>query len=49
VIVLEYHPHLCPDPDPRGAAERALAGAGLKITPIWHRDDGYGMVWAWRA
>lgn len=47
-VVLEYHPHLCPEDDPRGAAERALTGAGLRIAPIWHREDGYGMVWAWR-
>jgi FkbM family methyltransferase len=48
VIVLEYHPHLGPGGDPRSAAETALRNAGLRIVPIWHRDDGYGMVWAWR-
>jgi FkbM family methyltransferase len=48
-IVLEYHPHLCPTGDPRGAAERALAEAELETAPIWHRDDGYGMLWAWRS
>jgi FkbM family methyltransferase len=46
--VLEYHPHLCPGDDPRAAAEGALARAGLSTSPIWHRDDGYGMLWAWR-
>jgi FkbM family methyltransferase len=47
-MVLEYHPHLCPGGDPRAAAERALAGADLRTASIWHRDDGYGMLWAWR-
>ncbi|MCW3032493.1 MAG: FkbM family methyltransferase [Solirubrobacterales bacterium] len=48
VLVLEYHPHLGPQGDPRGAVEHALTEAGLKIADIWHRPDGYGMVWAWR-
>jgi FkbM family methyltransferase len=48
VTVLEYHPHLCPDRDPRASAEGALAKAGLSTAPIWHREDGYGMLWAWR-
>jgi FkbM family methyltransferase len=48
-MVLEYHPHLCPDADPRAAAEQALAQAKLSTASIWHSDDGYGMVWAWRA
>lgn len=47
-IVLEYHPHLCPGPDPRAEAERLLAGAHMHAEDIWHRDDGYGMLWAWR-
>jgi FkbM family methyltransferase len=48
-IVLEYHPHLCPGQDPRSTAERALAQANLRTASIWHRDDGYGMMWAWRG
>ena len=48
-IVLEYHPHLCPEADPRAAAERLLHDAHMTVEPIWHRDDGYGMLWAWRA
>lgn len=47
-LVLEYHPHLCPGSDPRTTAEQALADAQLRSAPIWHRDDGYGMMWAWR-
>ena len=48
-MVLEYHPHLCPGGDPRTTAEQALAQADLNTASIWHRDDGYGMLWAWRA
>jgi FkbM family methyltransferase len=48
VVVMEYHPHLGPADDPRAAVEQALTDAGLQIADIWHRPDGYGMVWAWR-
>jgi FkbM family methyltransferase len=48
IVVLEYHPHLGPGGDPRAAAEQALRDAGMSIADIWHRPDGYGMVWAWR-
>jgi FkbM family methyltransferase len=48
VLVVEYHPHLGPGGDPRQAAERAFRDAGLRMADIWHRDDGYGMLWAWR-
>ncbi|HEV2923478.1 MAG TPA: FkbM family methyltransferase [Solirubrobacteraceae bacterium] len=48
VVVLEYHPEGCPDGDPRAAAEDALKRAGLQTKTIWHGDDGYGMLWAWR-
>ncbi|HWX96750.1 MAG TPA: FkbM family methyltransferase [Solirubrobacteraceae bacterium] len=48
VVVLEYHPEGCPDGDPRAAADRALKQAGLETAPIWHGEDGYGMVWGWR-
>lgn len=48
-LVLEYHPHFCPEDDPRTAVEHALARAGLTTAAIWHRDDGYGMLWAWRT
>jgi FkbM family methyltransferase len=48
VLVMEYHPERCPEADPRAAAERLLTGAGLLTAPIWHGDDGVGMLWAWR-
>jgi FkbM family methyltransferase len=47
-LVLEYHPYLCPGPDARAAAESALEEAGLRVQSLWHRDDGHGMLWAWR-
>jgi FkbM family methyltransferase len=48
-IVLEYHPEQCPTDDPRTTATEALRGAGLEVAPIWHGEDGYGMLWGWRA
>jgi FkbM family methyltransferase len=47
-LVLEYHPRCCPEADPRVAVESALRAAGLRAESIWHRDDGHGMLWAWR-
>jgi FkbM family methyltransferase len=47
-LVLEYHPRSCPGIDPHAVASDALARAGLRTAPIWRRDDGHGMVWAWR-
>ena len=48
-LVLEYHPHMCPGADPRAEVERLLADARMSVASIWHRDDGYGMLWAWRG
>jgi FkbM family methyltransferase len=47
-VVLEYHPRFCPTDDPAGAAQAALTEAGLRVQAIWSRDDGHGMLWAWR-
>ncbi len=44
-LVLEYHPHLCPEPEPRAAAVRALEAAGFEVHPF-SETNGYGMVWA---
>lgn len=49
VTVLEYHPHLCPHPDPRAAVEAVFARAGQRIHTISARADGHGMLWAWRG
>ena len=48
-LVLEFHPRLSPGPDPRVAVEALLEAAGMRVKPIWHRDDGHGMLWAWRS
>jgi FkbM family methyltransferase len=49
-LVLEYHPHLCPGPDPRATADALLADAGW--TNVEHMDfdmpPGHGVLWAWR-
>jgi len=50
VVVLEYHPHLCPAPDPRAAVLDSLRAAGYTdIHELFTRTDGHGMLWAWRA
>jgi len=49
VLVLEYHPLQCPEPDPRGAVEAALRAAELQLRITWSRGDGHGMLWAWRS
>lgn len=49
VLVLEYHPRMCPGPYPRGAVEARLRAAGLRTHAIWHRADGHGMLWAWQS
>ena len=51
VIALEYHPHLCPHPDPRAAAWRALERAGFALvqSDTWAGPERHGMLWAWRA
>jgi FkbM family methyltransferase len=49
VLVMEYHPYLCPAADTRSTAENSLREAGMLVQPIWHREDGHGMLWAWRS
>jgi len=49
VTVLEYHPHLCPHSDPRAAVEAVFHRAGQRTHTIFARDDGHGMLWAWRS
>lgn len=48
-LVVEYHPHLCPAPDPRAHAEALLTGAGWKLQHMdFDMPPGHGVVWAWR-
>jgi FkbM family methyltransferase len=48
-LVLEYHPRGPSDSDPHGEVRRLTHRAGLTQTAtIFRRDDGHGMLWAWR-
>jgi FkbM family methyltransferase len=47
-LVLEYHPRGCPQADPHAAIRAAMDTAGLRRADIWRREDGHGMLWAWR-
>lgn len=47
-LVVEYHPHLCPEDDPHSAVERLLTEAGYTTRAVARRDDGHGILWAWR-
>jgi FkbM family methyltransferase len=49
VVVMEYHPHRCPGPNPREAAERALKAAGMLVQSAADNADGTGLLWAWGA
>ena len=48
-LVVEYHPHMCPAPDPRAEAEALLTGAGWKLQHMnFDMPPGHGVIWAWR-
>jgi FkbM family methyltransferase len=48
-VALEYHPHLCPAPDPRAAALHALRSAGYRTAELdFALPPGHGVVWGWR-
>jgi FkbM family methyltransferase len=47
-LVLEYHPELCPEPDPHALARRRLEAAGLTVREVWSRADGHGILWGWK-
>jgi hypothetical protein len=48
-LVLEYHPHLCPEPGPADVAEQLLRAAGYRIEWGQTFGEGHGIVWAWRT
>jgi FkbM family methyltransferase len=48
-IVLEYHPHLCPAPDPGAHAARLLDQAGFSSSPVFDAHGGEGTLWAWKV
>ena len=48
-IALEYHPELCPEPEPRAAAVGRLCAAGFSLRDVpTHAPPGYGSLWGWR-
>jgi len=49
VLMMEYHPHMCPTDDPRALAESTLTRAGYEVEPIFHAPEGHGMLRAIRA
>jgi FkbM family methyltransferase len=49
VVMLEYHPHGAPSPDPQDAARRALADVGYETVSMHGAPDGTGIVWGWRS
>jgi len=48
VLVLEYHPELCPADDYEAAAIDAVKRAGMDYVLIEDSPPGAGMLWAWR-
>jgi FkbM family methyltransferase len=49
VLVVEYHPHLCPAADPHDEAQGLLRGAGYEPSVVFRREDGHGMLWGLRS
>jgi FkbM family methyltransferase len=49
VMVFEYHPHLCPSPEPAAAIAERLAVLGCRTHAVFARPDGHGQLWAWTA
>jgi FkbM family methyltransferase len=49
VIALEYHDHLCPDPDPERLARERLRQAGYEVAESGlEATPGHGMLWGWK-
>lgn len=51
VVVLEWHPDNCPEPDPRAAALACLHAAGYEVAEVPDASvaPGVGMAWGWRS
>jgi FkbM family methyltransferase len=47
VVVLEYHPYLCPEANAFSCAARLLTSAGYELGPHAESIDGEGTLWAW--
>jgi FkbM family methyltransferase len=48
-LVLEHHPYLSPEPDPKTAALHLLARAGYEVVRYVDLGVGQGLVWAVRT
>lgn len=48
VLFLEYHPHLCPEPDPRARATARLAELGYDVEEVFATAGGTGLLRATR-
>ena len=48
VVVLEYHPYLCPEADALTPITRLLTEAGYDLGPQANSSMGEGILWAWR-
>jgi FkbM family methyltransferase len=48
-MVLEYHPYMCPAPDPGGFATERLASAGYEVERTLEFEEAHGLLWAWRS
>jgi FkbM family methyltransferase len=49
IVVLEYHPRLCPTADPRGLATELLMAAGYEVRSTIEASAGEGTLWAWKV
>jgi FkbM family methyltransferase len=49
VVALEYHDHLCPEPDPEKLARSRLEAAGYEVAQAdLESTSGHGMLWGWK-
>jgi hypothetical protein len=49
VVALEYHEHLCSDPDPAGLARRRLEEAGYEVAESKRETAAVqAMLWGWK-
>jgi len=47
-VVVEYHPAAGLAAPPHDAATGLLERAGFELRTVWRRDDGHGVIWAWK-
>jgi FkbM family methyltransferase len=49
LLFLEYHPHLCPESDPRAHAMRILDDCGYRVTEVFRTAGPVGLLRATRT